>query len=665
MNNTSLMPASFPNELVEMTDPQSGRIFYANIVTGECTWDKPLGAIILFFLFGNFSERVSINRKQKDPSKVEWWELFDDNHKLPYFYNTQTGETEWLRPDDGHIIPLIAIQNSAIGKRVSIALQRVSMMSQDIIINPTPITGVISGMGQKTLQNVSPGMNRSNSKTQNLYTVSQSPTQSNINLEKQPFSPPQQPYGSPGSYGSPLIQQQLFKGSTNTPFGQQSPQVRDIQLNQQFQQYQDSLLQKQARLFGIGNPVNNPDMAENMNPLKSNKNNSSFPKNQFNDSPYEVKTLPKDLQIHINQFQIDGFAKKYFAQHRRGIFRRTVPVEKMLQWQKDSLKVPLMIMNKELHKEAISCFKLIQKVMGDKGNVSDTREDTQALLDKGINKGSLRDEIYVQITKQLNKNPKTESIIRGWRLLCCIVIAFPPSKNFEDYIKSFIMKSFDIHENHANVFSRHIHKKLIRICKTGPRGKTITFQEIERAQDAPFTPTPFGETLADIMLTQQRQWPELKLPRILPFLAEAVLNLGGCNTEGVFRVPGDIDAVTDLKCRIEKGEYDIRGIVDPNVAGSLLKSWLRELADPLIPQDAYDQCVKVGGDEMAEDGPQRSYQIVELLPDINRLVVQYMIRFLRIVGDPKNQPNTKMSVGNLAMVFAPNFLRCPRYPNCL
>ncbi|KAI8814450.1 Rho GTPase activation protein [Cladochytrium replicatum] len=544
---------------VEITDPQTGKTFFANILTGECTWDKPQNAKV----------------KPKDPNG-EWWELFDENHKL-----------------------LMAIQNSSIGKRVSVALQRASMMGTTTDMPDFSSMGNSQNGGSRLARVEQPNKNGG-------YQFGSSP-----------------PGGASPTSGQNGAGESVWQ---------------------------------QAKKFGIGQPVNNPEAAMSMNPF--NRKGSIAPQ-QFERPP----TLPKDLQLHITQFRIDGFAQRYFAEHRRGIFRRRVPVEKMLEWQKDTLKSPLMVMNKEYHKEAQKCFKLLQRIMGDRGGVpansEQHRKEIQELLDKGINSGILRDEIYVQLCKQLSHNPQPESIFRGWQFMCVITIAFPPSKNFEEYLKSFVQQHFGVRENRVDILSKHAHKKLLRICKVGPRGKTISLQEIERAQEAPFLASVFGETLDDIMKTQTAEFPELKLPRILPFLAEAILTLNGCKTEGVFRVPGDVDAVTDLKCRIEKNEYSMAGIVDPNVPGSLLKSWLRDLADPLIPPEHYQPCIDVGANEMAPEAPRNAARIVEQLPEVNRRVVQYMIRFLRIVGDPQNQPFTKMSVGNLAMVFAPNFLRCP------
>ncbi|KAG5457919.1 MAG: hypothetical protein BJ554DRAFT_1958 [Olpidium bornovanus] len=69
-----------------------------------------------------YSATVCEARRRKDPAG-EWWELYDDNHKLPYYYNANSGQTEWLRPTTGSIIPLALIQSSALGKRVSVALR--------------------------------------------------------------------------------------------------------------------------------------------------------------------------------------------------------------------------------------------------------------------------------------------------------------------------------------------------------------------------------------------------------------------------------------------------------------------------------------------------------------------------------------------------------------
>ncbi|RMX52114.1 hypothetical protein pdam_00015171 [Pocillopora damicornis] len=47
------------------------------------------------------------------------------------------------------------------------------------------------------------------------------------------------------------------------------------------------------------------------------------------------------------------------------------------------------------------------------------------------------------------------------------------------------------------------------------------------------------------------------------------------------------------------------------------------------------------------------------LPEVNRLVLSYLIRFLQIFSLPHMCVITKMDVNNLAMVWAPNCLRCP------
>ncbi len=44
--------------------------------------------------------------------------------------------------------------------------------------------------------------------------------------------------------------------------------------------------------------------------------------------------LPKDIKSDIKRFQLEGYAKKYFGTHKKGIFKRQVPIKELLTFQK-------------------------------------------------------------------------------------------------------------------------------------------------------------------------------------------------------------------------------------------------------------------------------------------------------------------------------------------
>lgn len=87
--------AAEPNPLAwyQITDPQTKRTFYANPTSGECAWTLPPDAVLT----------------PRD-EEGEWWELFDEKYKLPYYYHTLSQKTDWARPTKGTVIPLITIQ---------------------------------------------------------------------------------------------------------------------------------------------------------------------------------------------------------------------------------------------------------------------------------------------------------------------------------------------------------------------------------------------------------------------------------------------------------------------------------------------------------------------------------------------------------------------------
>uniref|UniRef100_A0A8C1T5Q9 Rho-GAP domain-containing protein n=1 Tax=Cyprinus carpio TaxID=7962 RepID=A0A8C1T5Q9_CYPCA len=124
-----------------------------------------------------------------------------------------------------------------------------------------------------------------------------------------------------------------------------------------------------------------------------------------------------------------------------------------------------------------------------------------------------------------------------------------------------------------------------------------------------------------------------------------------CGVFACLRVPGDIDEVNALKLQVDQWKVPT-GLEDPHIPASLLKLWYRELEEPVIPHEFYEQCV------MNYDSPAAAVNVVLNLPHINKLVLCYLIRFLQVFAQASSVSMTKMDVSNLAMVMAPNCLRC-------
>lgn len=65
---------------------------------------------------------------------------------------------------------------------------------------------------------------------------------------------------------------------------------------------------------------------------------------------------------------------------------------------------------------------------------------------------------------------------------------------------------------------------------------------------------------------------------------------------------------------------------------SLLKLWYRELEEPLIPHEFYEQCIT------HYENPEAAIAVVHSLPRINKMVLCYLIRFLQVWPGPSPCP---------------------------
>ena len=113
-------------------------------------------------------------------------------------------------------------------------------------------------------------------------------------------------------------------------------------------------------------------------------------------------------------------------------------------------------------------------------------------------------------------------------------------------------------------------KRLERIGEGGRLSpKRASVDEIDQSRLQIFRPSMFGGTLLEAMEIQADRFPHRRLPWILTTLADQILRLNGTSTEGIFRVPADLDEVNSQKNRVDQWEPPSCG--DSHTAASLLK----------------------------------------------------------------------------------------------
>ncbi|XP_057403017.1 rho GTPase-activating protein 24 isoform X1 [Balaenoptera acutorostrata] len=220
-------------------------------------------------------------------------------------------------------------------------------------------------------------------------------------------------------------------------------------------------------------------------------------------------------------------------------------------------------------------------------------------------------------------------------------------------------------------------------------------KSIRRVIWGPFGGGIFGQKLEDTVRYEKRYGH-----RLAPMLVEQCVDFirqRGLKEEGLFRLPGQANLVKELQDAFDCGEKpSFDSNTDVHTVASLLKLYLRELPEPVIPYAKYEDflsCAKLLSKE-EEAGVKELAKQVKSLPVVNYNLLKYICRRSVYPGMRKicpgvqilplttyvslcnflilfetKDPNrfldevqsysgiNKMSVQNLATVFGPNILR--------
>lgn len=165
-------------------------------------------------------------------------------------------------------------------------------------------------------------------------------------------------------------------------------------------------------------------------------------------------------------------------------------------------------------------------------------------------------------------------------------------------------------------------------------------------------PVVFGVSL-DIVLAKG----DYDVPPVITDTIQALES--ALDEEGLFRLSGSAVQVEALKDKFNAGAHvDLGGIMDPHVISTCLKQFVRELSEPLLPYDLFDEFLAVGKDKAALstlEGLRRVAALLRRMPDANWLTFEHLFSFLQRVAE-RSEKN-KMGPPNLATVFGPNILR--------
>ncbi|XP_057216013.1 rho GTPase-activating protein 24 isoform X2 [Triplophysa rosa] len=170
----------------------------------------------------------------------------------------------------------------------------------------------------------------------------------------------------------------------------------------------------------------------------------------------------------------------------------------------------------------------------------------------------------------------------------------------------------------------------------------------------PFTGV-FGQRLEETVLYERRygdHMAPLVVEQCVDFIREH-----GLTEVGLFRQSGQATLVKELQEAFDAGEKPSFDSTDVHTVASLLKLYLRELPEPLVPYSRYEEFLVCGKKIPLdrEQGLQELRSLLYELPVANFNLLKYICQFLNDVQSYSNI--NKMSIQNLATVFGPNILR--------
>ncbi|CAJ1080622.1 SH3 domain-binding protein 1 isoform X2 [Xyrichtys novacula] len=129
----------------------------------------------------------------------------------------------------------------------------------------------------------------------------------------------------------------------------------------------------------------------------------------------------------------------------------------------------------------------------------------------------------------------------------------------------------------------------------------------------------------------------------------------GMREEGLFRLAAAASVVKRLKNCLDQENVDHSEFsMDPHAVAGALKCYLRELPEPLMTFELYNDWFKAAGEKDPTEKLEQFKVLLKKLPPENYNNLRYLVQFLSLLSE--QQAVNKMTPSNIAIVLGPNLL---------
>ncbi|GBG27452.1 Unconventional myosin-VIIa [Hondaea fermentalgiana] len=545
---------------VESTDPQTGKVYFANLKTRETSWTMP--EEVKRFQEESVKKQKAAAARAAEQEKAKssgsskkpenaWLERTDPKSGRPYYYNPYLKQTSWTKPDD------VAASATGAGDGKGAWVARIDPRTNRTYYY-NQVTRMTSWVNPDEEEAATTG--RSSTRT-SLSTGAAASMVKRISkrLSAQPDADEEPAYqaGPAPPTNRTSARTSVRMGEIGAPKAGSRLSMADVA----------RLKEAEAAAAGEGTSVVGLPQEEVKSPPVMDrfaKLRALRERTQKDDEPDEEEVATKQIDLEdlaanamaevTYDLNMNNYAEQYFKLTRKGFAtKKTVHVADLLTWKGEKIKSSLHpLSDPALVHDAVLAFSNILCYMGDKPS-RDPMDNALKIFKITVGAPEeLLDEVYCQLYKQTNANPDATSCLRGWELMAMCAGLFPPSSKLEKYLLSYIRQTTES-QPYPGV-GKLAEYALLRIVKSldlGARSEAPTKIEIAAVRE--ISPVKIRVTLLDgrILDMEAESWTsvadmnqavgnQLKIEDATPF------SLFEINSNDEERALDDEDRVLDV-----------------------------------------------------------------------------------------------------------------------